>query len=114
MRVLFVMRNHGYLRNYASTARLLASRGHSVIIGSRGREKHMAVDTDRYLAELSQEHPEIRGQDLRGAAMDGPALQDPSALFETRSAIVIRNCATHSCWPSAPTHISHGSHHGSP
>jgi hypothetical protein len=64
MRVLFVMRNHGYLRNYASTARLLASRGHSVIIGSRGREKHMAVDTDRYLAELSQEHPEIRGQDL--------------------------------------------------
>jgi hypothetical protein len=60
MRVLFVMRNHGYVRNYASTVRLLASRGHTVIIGSRGREKHMAVDTDGYLAELSAADPRVR------------------------------------------------------
>ena len=59
MRILFVMRNHGYLRNYASTVRLLASRGHTVIIGSRGREKHMAVDTKGYLAELSLTHPRV-------------------------------------------------------
>ena len=57
MRILFVMRNHGYLRNYASTVRLLASRGHTIIIGSRGREKHMAVDTDEYLDDLSRAHP---------------------------------------------------------
>jgi hypothetical protein len=59
MRILFVMRNHGYLRNYASTVGLLASRGHTVIIGSRGREKHMAVDSERYLAELSLTHPKV-------------------------------------------------------
>ena len=53
------MRNHGYMRNYASTVRLLASRGHTVIIGSRGREKHMAVDTNGYLAELSLAHPRV-------------------------------------------------------
>lgn len=53
------MRNHGYLRNYAGTVRLLASRGHSVIIGSRGRERHMAVDTDGYLAALTREYPQI-------------------------------------------------------
>ena len=59
MRILFVMRNHGYLRNYASTVRLLASRGHTVIIGSRGREKHMAVDTDGYLDDLSRAYPSV-------------------------------------------------------
>jgi len=53
------MRNHGYLRNYAGTVRLLASRGHTVIIGSRGRERHMAVDTDGYLAALSRDYPQI-------------------------------------------------------
>ena len=53
------MRNHGYMRNYASTVRLLASRGHTVIIGSRGREKHMAVDTDGYLDDLSRAHPSL-------------------------------------------------------
>ena len=55
MRVLFVMRNHGYLRNYASTVRMLAARGHDVVVGSRGREKHMAVDTPRYLEQLHRE-----------------------------------------------------------
>jgi hypothetical protein len=59
MRVLFVMRNHGYLRNYASTVRLLASRGHEVIVGSRGPERHMAVDTPRFLEELHREFPAV-------------------------------------------------------
>lgn len=59
MRILFVMRNHGYLRNYASTVRLLASRGHTVIVGSRGPEKHMAVDTKGYLEELSLAQPRV-------------------------------------------------------
>ena len=64
MRVLFVMRNHGYMRNYASTVRMLASRGHEVVVGSRGPERHMAVDTPGYLAELSLTHPRIRVEDL--------------------------------------------------
>lgn len=64
MRILFVMRNHGYLRNYASTVRMLASRGHEVIVGSRGRERHMAVDTEGFLAELSRTYPGISVKDL--------------------------------------------------
>ncbi len=59
MKVLFVMRNHGYMRNYASTVRMLASRGHHVVIGSRGPERHMAVDTPRFLDELHQEFPRV-------------------------------------------------------
>ena len=64
MRVLFVMRNHGYMRNYASTVRLLASRGHEVIVGSRGPERHMAVDTPGCLADLSLTDSRIRVEDL--------------------------------------------------
>jgi hypothetical protein len=64
MRILFVMRNHGYLRNYASTVRLLASRGHEVVIGSRGPERHMQVDTPSYLSQLSREFPTVSVVDL--------------------------------------------------
>jgi hypothetical protein len=64
MRILFVMRNHGYLRNYASTIRLLASQGHEVVVGSRGPERHMAVDTERYLADLGGEFPRVTARIL--------------------------------------------------
>lgn len=64
MRILFVMRNHGYLRNYASTLRLLASRGHDVIVGSRGPERHMSVDTEGFLSDLSRTFPNVRTVDL--------------------------------------------------
>ena len=64
MRILFVMRNHGYLRNYASTIRLLAARGHEVIVGSRGRERHMAVDTEGFLTSLSGEYRGVTVMDL--------------------------------------------------
>ncbi len=59
MRVLFVVRNHSYMRTYGSVIRLLAERGHTVVIGSRGREKHLALDSDRYLAELSLAYPSV-------------------------------------------------------
>ncbi len=58
------MRNHGYLRNYASTVRLLASRGHEVVVGSRGPERHMKVDTEGYLSNLSREYPGVTVRDL--------------------------------------------------
>src|SRR5262245_2926197 len=64
MRILFVMRNHGYLRNYASTVRLLASRGHEVIVGSRGPERHMQVDTPGYLSQLTREFATVTSVDL--------------------------------------------------
>ena len=43
------MRNHGYLRNYASTIRLLAGRGHQVIVGSCGPN-----DTWRWIRRVSR------------------------------------------------------------
>jgi hypothetical protein len=59
MRILFVVRNHSYMRTYGSVVRLLASRGHTVVIGSRGRERHLALDSDQYLADLSRAHPGV-------------------------------------------------------
>ncbi len=53
------MRNHGYLRNYASTIRALAARGHQVVIGSRGAERHMPVDTPGFLDALQREFPSV-------------------------------------------------------
>ena len=62
MRVLFVMRNHGYLRHYASTIRLLAERGHQVIVGSRGPERHQPVDSQSFLLGMSEEFPGISSE----------------------------------------------------
>jgi hypothetical protein len=59
MTVLFLLRNHGYIRNYASTLAQLAERGHRVLVASRGAERHMAVDTDAFLARLCAAHPGI-------------------------------------------------------
>jgi hypothetical protein len=59
MKILFLIRNHGYIRNYESTLRLLALRGHRVFLASRGAERHMAVDTGGFLDRLCSEHPSI-------------------------------------------------------
>jgi hypothetical protein len=53
------MRNHGYLRNYVSTIRLLAERGHDVIVASRGAERHQPVDSQGFLDRLCRECPSI-------------------------------------------------------
>ena len=62
MRVLFVMRNHGYLRHYASTIRLLAERGHQVIVGSRGPERHQPVDSQSFLLGMCEDFPGISSE----------------------------------------------------
>jgi hypothetical protein len=56
------MRNHGYLRHYASTIRMLAERGHQVIVGSRGPERHQPVDSESFLLGLRQEFPNISSE----------------------------------------------------
>lgn len=58
------MRNEGYVRNYASVIRLLASRGHDVIVGSRGPERHMSVSTEAFLQALSRECPRAQSRIL--------------------------------------------------
>lgn len=81
MRILFVMRNHGYMRNYASTVRMLASRGHDVIVGSRGPERHMAVDTPGYLADLALSHTSITVEDLPRRSDRWKSLADKVRAF---------------------------------
>ena len=57
MTVLFIIGNHGYLRNYESTLRVLAERDHRVTLVSRGAERHMAVDTNAFVAALRERNP---------------------------------------------------------
>ena len=52
MTVLFIIRNHGYLRIYESTLRMLAERGHRVVLVSRGVEPHHAADTKGFVERL--------------------------------------------------------------
>jgi hypothetical protein len=77
MRILFLMRNHGYISHYASTLGLLAERGHRVFIGSRGAERHYSVDMEASMERLCRAHPSISVHKL-------PRRQDEwTALAET-------------------------------
>ena len=54
MRVLFVMRHSGYVRNFESTLRMLCDRGHRVHIGFQNKGRHTLLDpgdTPQQLAE---------------------------------------------------------------
>jgi hypothetical protein len=89
--VLFLLRNHGYIRNYASTLAMLAERGHRVLLASRGAERHMAVDTDAYLARLCAAHPSIsvmklprRGDGWTALAEAGRSLRNYARYLEPR------------------------------
>ena len=55
MKVLFVMRSTVYVRNFESTLRSLAERGHRVHVVAR---PHLA-DSDALIARLCEEHPGI-------------------------------------------------------
>ena len=44
MRVLFLMRHSGYVRNFESTLRLLCERGHQVHVGFQGKTKYAQLD----------------------------------------------------------------------
>ena len=53
MRVLFVMRHGGYVRNFEWMLRLLAERGHHVTLGfERGRARGMAERIERGRADF--------------------------------------------------------------
>jgi len=56
MKIFFLMRNSGYLRNYESALRSLAARGHSIHLGFF---KISAVFKETAMAELVQNIPEL-------------------------------------------------------
>ena len=57
MRLLFVMRHAGYVRNFESTLRLLCERGHDVHLAFQGRTKYAALDPAGIAAALAAEYP---------------------------------------------------------
>ena len=65
MRVLFFMRSTVYVRNFESTLRLLAERGHSVHVAA---EPHLELDRGDLVARLREAHPAIT-QDAPRVAM---------------------------------------------
>ena len=57
MKVLFVMRHSGYLRNFESTLRLLCERGHDVQLGFQIGETHPLLDATDVAGQLARQHP---------------------------------------------------------
>ena len=57
MRVLFVMRHSGYVRNFESTLRLLCDRGHVVHLAFQGRTKYDQLDPTHIAQQLADRYP---------------------------------------------------------
>ncbi|MGE3274309.1 MAG: FkbM family methyltransferase [Vicinamibacterales bacterium] len=57
MRVLFVMRHSGYVRNFESAIRLLCDRGHHVHVGFQARMPHWLLDSTDIGRQLSAQYP---------------------------------------------------------
>jgi hypothetical protein len=70
------MRNHGAISHYEGTLRLLAERGHRVLIGSRGAERHYATDMQASMDRLCRECPGITAHKLPRRADDWAPLAE--------------------------------------
>ena len=57
MRLLFLMRHSGYVRNFESTIRELCARGHEVHVGFHGRTKYAQLDPANIAEQLDAELP---------------------------------------------------------
>jgi len=56
MRVLWVMRHSGYVRNFESTLRMLCDRGHRVHVAFQGKVKYAALDPIDIAGQLSRQY----------------------------------------------------------
>jgi hypothetical protein len=59
MRILFLMRNAGYVNHYESTLRLLAERGHRIFLAARRKKSRDPLDWSPSLERLCREYPQI-------------------------------------------------------
>jgi FkbM family methyltransferase len=57
MKLLFLMRHSGYVRNFESTLRLLCDRGHTVHVGFQGKVKYAQLDPTDIAQQLADAHP---------------------------------------------------------
>jgi hypothetical protein len=80
LKILFIMRHSGFVRNFESTLRLLCERGHQVHVAFLNDDRHWLVDTTNVAERLCDEYPffsrgtapvrddawGVLGRDLRG------------------------------------------------
>src|ERR1051325_9315366 len=57
MRLLFVMRHSGYVRNFESTLRMLCERGDAVHLAFQGRTKYEQLDPTQIAQQLADRYP---------------------------------------------------------
>src|SRR5688572_27242407 len=57
MKLLFLMRHSGYVRNFESTLRLLCDRGHAVHVAFQGTVKYAQLDPPDTAQQLAAAHP---------------------------------------------------------
>jgi FkbM family methyltransferase len=57
VKLLFLMRHSGYVRNFESTLRLLCDRGHAVHVGFQGTVKYAQLDPTDIAQQLAAAHP---------------------------------------------------------
>jgi len=57
MKILFVMRHSGYVRNFESTLRLLCDRGHTVLLAFQGSGTHWLLDPEDVTREMTERYP---------------------------------------------------------
>jgi FkbM family methyltransferase len=59
MKLLFVMRHSGYVRNFESTLRLLCDRGHQVHLAFEGRVRYPQLDPTDIARQLATQYPAL-------------------------------------------------------
>jgi FkbM family methyltransferase len=64
MKLLFVMRHSGYVRNFESTLRMLCERGHSVHLAFQGKVKYTQLDPTDIAAQLAAAYPSFSYGDI--------------------------------------------------
>jgi len=57
MKILFVMRHSGYVRNFESTLRLLCDRGHTVLLAFQIGTTHWLLDASDMTSQLADRYP---------------------------------------------------------
>ena len=57
MKILFVMRHSGYVRNFESTLRLLCDRGHTVLLAFQGSGTHWLLDPEDVTQGMTERYP---------------------------------------------------------
>ena len=97
MRILFLMRNHGYISHYESALRTLAERGHEIVIGSRGAERHYAVDMNAPMDRLCRDYGSVsvyrlprRNDEWMALAESARAIRNYCRYLHPRYAAAVR------------------------